>query len=93
MQTAFCGKLHSLFFFFYDGYNVFPAKKETAGSRAPRVLRNLVLVFLLVVLVSSNFHASGHVFATVRIRNPRLRLNFFRFSLNIRSFHFSKRKG
>ena len=92
MQTAFCGKLHSLFFF-YDGYHVFPAKKKTAGSRAPRVLRNLVLVVLLVVLVSSNFHASGHVFAIVRIRNPRLRLNFFRFSLNIRSFHFSKRKG
>ena len=92
MQTAFCGKLHSLFFF-YDGYHVFPAKKETACSRAPRVLRNLVLVVLLVVLVSSNFHASGHVFATVRIRNPRLRLNFFRFSLNIRSFHFNKRKG
>ena len=68
MQTAFV--------FFYDGYHVFPAKKETAGSRAPRVLRNLVLVVLLVVLVSSNFHASGHVFATVRIRNPRLRLNF-----------------
>ena len=89
MQTAFCGKLHSLFFF-YDGYHVFPAKKETAGSRAPRVLRNLVLVVLLVVLVSSNFHASGHVFATVRIRNPRLRLNF---SLNIGSFHFRKRKG
>ena len=87
MQTAFV--------FFYDGYHVFPAKKETAGSRAPRVLimRNLVLVALLVVLVSSNFHASGHVFATVRIRNPRLRLNFFRFSLNIRPFHFSKRKG
>ena len=70
MQTAFV--------FFYDGYHVFPAKKETARSRAPRVLRNLVLVVLLVVLVSSNFHASGHVFATVRIRNPRLiKIEFF----------------
>ena len=41
--------------FFDDGYHVFPAKNEAAGSRAPRVLRNLVLVVLLNVLVSSSF--------------------------------------
>ena len=38
--------------FFEDGYHVFPAKNEVAGSSAPRVLRNLFLVVLLVVLVS-----------------------------------------